>query len=302
MKLDRLLGILTILLQKDRVTAPELAKKFEVSRRTIGRDIDAMCRAGIPVVAHQGSGGGISIAEGFKLDKSVLTADELSGIIAALKGIGSVSEQSNIERVLDKLRANTDAVVSMREPVIIDLASHDRGQLTDKIELIKRAVLYGQIIEFDYFYDKGESHRHIEPYFVIFQWTAWYVFGFCLERSDFRLFKLQRLWNLRLCDERFVPREIPTEKRDFKAWFEEDKENKLVALFDPSEKYQLIEHYGPNCYEEIAEGLRFEIKFTKRDYILAWLLGFGGKVKVLEPEYIVENLKTAAENILSRYK
>ena len=302
MKLDRLFGILTILLQKDRVTAPELAEKFEVSRRTIGRDIDAMCRAGIPVVAHQGSGGGISIAEGFKLDKSVLTADELSGIIAALKGIGSVSQQSNIERVLDKLRANSDAVVSMREPVVIDLASHDRGQLTDKIELIKCAVLYGQIIEFDYFYEKGESHRHIEPYFVIFQWAAWYVFGFCLERSDFRLFKLGRLWNLRLCDERFAPREIPAEKRDFKAWFEEDKEHKLVALFDPSEKYQLIETYGLHCYEETAEGLRFEIKFTKRDYILAWLLGFGGRVKVLEPEFIVEDLKTAAENILSRYK
>lgn len=302
MKLDRLLGILTILLQKDRVTAPELAERFEVSRRTIGRDIDTMCRAGIPIIALQGSGGGISIAEGFKLDKSVLTADELSGIIAALKGIGSVSEQSNIERVLDKLRANTDAVVSMREPVIIDLASHYRGQLTDKIGLIKRAVLYSQIIEFDYFYEKGESHRHIEPYFVIFQWTAWYVFGFCLERSDFRLFKLQRLWNLRLCDERFVPREIPTEKRDFKAWFEQDKENKLVALFDISAKYQLIETYGLHCYEETAEGLRFEIKFTKRDYILVWLLGFGGRVKVLEPEYIVENLKTAAENILSRYK
>jgi len=302
MKLDRLFGILTILLQKDRVTAPELAEKFEVSRRTIGRDIDAMCRAGIPVVAHQGSGGGISIAEGFKLDKSVLTADELSGIIAALKGIGSVSQQSNIERVLDKLRVNTDAVVSMREPVVIDLASYDRGQLTDKIELIKCAVLYGQIIEFDYFYEKGESHRHIEPYFVVFQWAAWYVFGFCLERSDFRLFKLGRLWNLRLCDERFAPREIPAEKRDFKAWFEEDKEHKLVALFDPSEKYQLIETYGLHCYEETAEGLRFEIKFTKREYILVWLLGFGGKVKVLEPEYIVENLKTAAENILSRYK
>lgn len=302
MKLDRLLGILTVLLQKDRVTAPELAAKFEVNRRTIGRDIDALCQAGIPIVTQQGAGGGLSIAEGFKLDKSVLTTTELSGIVAALKGLGSVSDKSNIERTLDKLRANTDAVVSMREPVIIDLASYYGGQLTDKIEVIKRAVLYGQIIEFDYFYEKGESHRHIEPYFVIFQWSSWYVFGYCLERQDFRMFKLQRLWNLRLYDERFVPREIPAEKRDFKAWFEEDKEHKLVALFDPSEKYQLIETYGLYCYEETAEGLRFEIKFTKRDYILAWLLGFGGKVKVLEPEYIVEDLKTAAENILSRYK
>ena len=94
MKLDRLLGILTTLLQKERTTAPELAAKFEVSRRTIGRDIDALCIAGIPVATHQGSGGGLSIAEGFKLDKSVLTTDELSDIIAALKGIGSVSAKA----------------------------------------------------------------------------------------------------------------------------------------------------------------------------------------------------------------
>jgi len=302
MKLDRLLGILTVLLQKDRVTAPELAEKFEVSRRTITRDIDALCMAGIPVVAYQGIGGGFSIADGFKLDKSVLTADELSGIIAALKGIGSVSEQSSIERTLDKLRANTDAIVSLREPVIIDLASHYRGQLTEKIEAIKHAVLDGQMIEFDYFYDKGESHRRIEPYFVIFQWTAWYVFGFCLERQDFRLFKLQRLWNLRICDERFAPREIPPEKREFNRSFASDKENKLVALFDPSEKYQLIEAYGLDCYEETDEGLRFEISFTYRDYLISWLLGFGGKVKVIEPKEIVEDIGRAAENILSRYK
>lgn len=302
MQLDRLLGILTILLQKDRVTAPELAERFEVNRRTIGRDIDALCRAGIPVVTHQGSGGGISIAEGFKLDKSVLTTDELSGIMAALKGIGSVSEQAGIERVLDKLHANADAVVSLREPVIIDLASHGRGHLTDKIEQLKHAILHGQIIEFDYFYDKGESHRRMEPYFVIFQWSAWYVFGFDLDRSAFRLFKLGRLWNLHIDDERFTPREIPPEKRNFKAWFKEEKESKLVAIFDPSEKHRLIETYGIDCYEETAEGLLFEIGFTKRDYILSWLLGFDGKVKVLEPAYIVEDLKAAAENILSRYK
>jgi len=148
MKLDRLLGILTVLLQNDRMTAPELAEKFEVNRRTIGRDIDTLCQAGIPIVTHQGIGGGISIAEGFKLDKSVLTADELSGIVAALKGLGSVSEKSNIERTLDKFRANSDVVVSMREPVIIDLASHYKGQLTGKIELIKRAILEARLIEF----------------------------------------------------------------------------------------------------------------------------------------------------------
>ena len=245
-------------------------------------------------------GGGIAIAEGFKLDKSVLTTDEISGIVAALKGIGSVSERSNFERTLDKLKANSDAVVSMREPVIIDLASHYKGQLTGKIETIKRAILEARLIEFDYFYEKGESHRRIEPYFVIFQWSSWYVFGFCLERQDWRMFKLLRLWHLKLCNEQFAPREIPPEKRDINARFTD--QTKLVALFDLSEKYRLIEHYGLDCYTETDGGLRFEIGFTNHDYLVKWLLAFGGKVQVLEPEYIADALKTAAENILSRYK
>lgn len=299
MKLDRLLGIFTILLQNKRVTAPELAEKFEVNRRTIGRDIETLCQAGIPIVTHQGNGGGIAIAEGFRLDKSVLTAAELSGIIAALKGIGSVSERSNIERTLDKLQANNGAVVSMREPVIIDLASHYKGQLTGKIEFIKRAVLEARLIEFDYYYEKGESRRRIEPYFVIFKWTAWYVFGYCLERQDWRTFKLLRLWNLTLCDEIYTPREIPPEKRDLNTNFSDDI--RLVAVFDPCERYKLIETYGLNCYEETDGGLRMEIEFTNREFLIEWLLSFGGKVKVLEPRGIAEDIKAAAENILSRY-
>jgi predicted DNA-binding transcriptional regulator YafY len=300
MKLDRLLGILTTLWQNDRVTAPELAEKFDVSRRTIGRDIDALCIAGIPVVTHQGIGGVISIAEGFKLDKSVLTADELSGIIAALKGIGSVSPHSNIERTLEKLHADSGAVVSLREPIIIDLSSYNNEQLMAKIELIKQAVLETRIIEFDYFYDKGDTHRRIEPYFVIFQWSAWYVFGFCLERQDWRLFKLLRLWSLTLCDEKYMPKEIPPEKRDFNTHYTRDL--KLVALFDPSVKYHLIETYGLDCYTETDNGLLFELGFANRDFLIGWLLGFGDKVKVLEPADVLTDIKTAAEKILSKYK
>ena len=300
MKIDRLLGILTVLLQNDRVTAPELAGKFEVNRRTIGRDIDTLCQAGIPIVTHQGAGGGISIAEGFKLDKSILTTDELSGIIAALKGIGSVSDDSKIMRTLDKLGANADTVVSLCEPVVIDLASHYKGSLTKKIEQIKRAVLEARLIGFDYYYDKGESHRCIEPYFIIFQWSSWYVFGFCLERQDWRLFKLARLWNLDLCGEGYTPREIPPEKRDFNARFTDNIN--LVAVFDHSEKYRIIETYGFDCFTESSEGVRVEIGFTNRDFMISWLLGFGGKVRVLEPVDVVKDIQAAARKILSNYE
>ncbi|MCL2828320.1 MAG: YafY family transcriptional regulator [Oscillospiraceae bacterium] len=300
MKLDRLLGLLTDLLQNDRMTAPQLAEKFEVSRRTIGRDIDTLCAAGIPVVTHQGVGGGISIAEGFRLDKSVLTTEELSGIIAALKGIGSVSEQSQIERTLDKLGAGANTVVSMHEPVVIDLASHYKDQLSHKIDLIKRAISDRQLIAFDYHYAKGESHRHIEPYFVIFQWSSWYVFGFCLKRQDWRLFKLTRLWNLAVREDTYTPREIPEEKTDFNARFTADIS--LVALFDKSTKYQLIDAYGWGAYTEADEGLYFEMDFTDRQFLLGWLLSFGKNVRVLEPADIAAEIKSIAEKVLSLYE
>ena len=299
MKIDRLLGILTILLQKERVTAPQLAEKFEVNRRTIGRDIDTLCQAGIPIVTYQGVGGGISIAEGFKLDKRVLTTNELSGIIAGLKGLGSISERLPIERTLDKLGAHTDAVISMCEPVIIDLGSHHKGFLTEKIELIKAAILETKLIVFDYYYEKGTTRRLIEPYFVIFQWNSWYVFGFCLKRQDWRLFKLMRLWNLAMLDDDHISREIPMAKRDFDARLTDDI--KLTALFDASERYKIIEIYGLDCFVETPEGLLFEIGFTNKDFIVDWLLRFGGKVKVIEPAYIAEALKDAAKAILRQY-
>ena len=301
MKLDRLLGILTILLQNESVTAPYLSQKFEVSRRTIGRDVDALCLAGIPIITRQGGGGGISIADGYKLDKSVLTADELSSIIAALKGIGSVSEKSQIERTLDKLGVKTDTMESLREPVVINLATYHKGSLTDKIELIKKAILEHHMIEFDYYYEKGTSRRHIEPYFVVFQWAAWYVFGFCSDSQGWRMFKLSRLWNLLLSNEIYIPREIPPEKRDFNINMPDDKP--LVALFDPSVKYQLIDTYGLNCYTETEEGqLRLETGYANHGFIISWLLSFGAKVKVLEPNDIVNEIREISHKISELYK
>ncbi|MFA9380568.1 MAG: helix-turn-helix transcriptional regulator [Acetanaerobacterium sp.] len=301
MKLDRLLGILTTLLQHDRISAPILAEKFEVSRRTISRDIDSLCQAGIPIVTQPGGGGGISIAQGYRLDKSVLTTDELSSMIAALKGLGTVSEKAQMQRTLDKLSANKDTVVSLRESVVIDLSSHYKGSLTRKITMIKQAIHESRLIKFNYYSNKGESHRRIEPYFIAFQWTAWYVFGFCLERQDWRLFKLARLWELKQCDERFVPREIPPEKQDFNARLTDHL--RLVALFDPSTKYQLIETYGPHCFSETDNGkLRLEIGYTSRDYTVSWLLGFGDKVRILEPADMAEEIYRIAKNIVASYE
>ena len=301
MKIDRLMGILTTLLQSGFVTAPQLAKKFEVTRRTIGRDIDALCMAGIPVVTRQGGSGGISLAQGYRLDKSLLTAEELQTLLAALKGIGTVSCGTQFERMLDKFAVGGDAMVSLGESMVIDLSSHYKSSLPEKISLIRQAIMQSRLAAFDYYSEKGQSRRRIEPYFITFQWSAWYVFGYCLEREDFRLFKLNRLWELSLLDETYRPRELPKEKTDFANQFPD--EHRVAVLFDPSARYQLMDAYGRDCFTEQPGGyLLFESGYTNRSYMVSWILGFGDKAKVVAPKDMAEEIARTAKKMWQAYQ
>lgn len=301
MRIDRLLGITTILLQRGKVTAPELAEKFEVSRRTIQRDIEAICMAGIPVAASQGGGGGYSIAEGYKLDKSVLSVDELQSIIAGLRSVSSVTGGARIERLIAKLTPGDDAVVSVRDSIVIDLASHYKNSLSDKIGMIKSAISENRLISFDYYSERGTSRRTVEACFICFKWSAWYMFGYCRLRDGFRLFKLNRLWRCELSDTQFVPRQIPDEELDLDDYFSD--ENKITVLFDKSVEYRLIEDYGPFSYETAEDGkLRLTIGYSNREFMKSWVLGFGDRAKVLGPPDFAEELERTAKNILKNYE
>ena len=196
MKMERMIGILSILLQQERVTAPELARRFEVSRRTIQRDIDALCRAGIPLVATQGAGGGISIMEGYRVDRTLLTTPEMQAILAGLRSLDSVSGNRQYARLMEKLSAGAGELLPGGARMLIDLSSWYKSSLAPKIECIQAAIGQGQTIRFEYFSPKGKSTRTIEPYYLIFHWSAWYVWGWCLTRQDFRLFKLGRMTDL----------------------------------------------------------------------------------------------------------
>lgn len=215
MKIDRLMGIVTILLQQDKITAPELARRFEVSRRTINRDIEDICRAGIPLITTQGYGGGVSIAEGFKLDRSLLTGEELQAILAGVRGLDSVWDKPHFPSLADKLPGG----ILGNDDIFIDLASHYQEPLTEKIAAIRAAIRDRLPLSFDYYYEKGQCRRVVEPYKLVFRWSAWYVWGWCLNREAFRLFKLNRLWNLNLVAEPFEAREFLPEELDFDRHF-----------------------------------------------------------------------------------
>lgn len=300
MKIERLIGIITILLQKDKTTAPELAERFEVSRRTINRDIEDICKAGIPVVTTQGYGGGLSIADGYKFDKSLFTKEELQVVLAGLRGMDSVSKGSIFASLLDKLSDKGQRVIA-EDIIIIDLASHYQTSLTQKIEILKRAIWTKHILSFQYYYEKGEVKRCIEPYRLIFKWSSWYVLGFCLDRQAYRLFKLNRLWGLQINQETFSEREIPEEELSFGDYLAKSNFH-LKAVFAKSEKHRLIEEYGIDSYLVCQdERLLFERDFASYENMREWIFSFGDKVSVLAPKELLDDRKKQAENIIKMY-
>lgn len=300
MKIDRLIGIITLLLHRDKITAPELAERFEVSRRTINRDIEDICKAGIPLVTTQGYGGGISISDNYKIEKSFFTNDELQTVITALKGVDSIARDSYSTRIIDKLSA-VDSRLNIDDILIIDLASHYKEPLTNKIELIKSAIRNQYKISFNYHSERGYGLRIIEPYKIVFKWSAWYVFGFCIDREDYRLFKLNRLSDLKLLNEHFGKREIPAKLLEFHDYFDQ-KNYSLKAVFKPSEKYRLIDEYGTDSFSEKGDGqIYFERDFVSYKNMREWVFSFGDKVTVLAPEKLRDDIVINAKNILDKH-
>ena len=300
MKIDRLIGILSILLQEEKTTAPELAEKFEVSRRTINRDIEDLCKAGIPIRTAQGTGGGISIMDGYCIDRTILTSKDMQMILAGLRGLDSVSGKRYYGQLMEKIQTGSSEFISGRDSMLIDLSSWYKGSLAPKIEVIQNAIENRHIIQFMYYAPSGESNRRVEPYYLVFRWSSWYVWGWCLERKDYRLFKLNRMDCVVETDHGFLRREVPMPDLSNEKIFPGGINVK--ALFTPNMKWRLVEEFGPNCFTETDDGrLLFSADYTDMENLVTWLMTFGAKVEVLEPEEVRDIIRRNAEEILKIY-
>ncbi len=299
MKIDRMIGILSILLQSDKVTAPYLAEKFEVSRRTINRDIEDLCKAGIPLVTAQGANGGISIMEGYKIDSTLLTSADMQAILAGLRSLDSVSGTNRYAQLMEKLSAGASALMPGGQHILIDLSSWSKSALAPKIELLHGAIDCGRCVSFRYFAPKGESFRMIEPYYLIFRWANWYVWGFCREREDYRLFKLNRMTELET-GEPFEKRPAPLPDLSTEKVFPHTYQVK--ALIAPEFRWRLVEEYGPDCFTVQEDGrLLTSFGFTNEESILGWILSFRGGAELLEPVEFREKLAAFGKELQKRY-
>lgn len=300
MKIDRQIGILSILLQRDVVTAPYLAEQFEVSRRTINRDIEDLCKAGIPIVTRQGVNGGISIMEDYKIDRTLLNNAEMQDILAGLRSLDSVSGTNRYGKLMEKLSAGSSDFMVGNQSVLIDLSSWYKETLAPKIELVRTAIDESKELEFAYYSPKGESVRRIEPYYLIFRWSSWYVWGWCKKRNDFRMFKLNRMEKTKILEQMFAKRQVSMPDLSNEKIF--PGRIKVKALFEQECKWRLVEEFGAGCFREMEDGkLLFQADYTDMEHLTSWLLTFGAQVVVLEPSELREKIVDIAKSIQRLY-
>lgn len=300
MKIDRLIGILSILLQEEKTTAPELAERFEVSRRTINRDIEDLCMAGIPIRTAQGVGGGISIMDGYRMDRTILTSKDMQTILAGLRSLDSVSGSSYYGQLMEKLQTGSSEFISGRDSILIDLSSWYKGSLAPKIEVIQSAIENRHLLTFRYYAPSGESERSIEPYYLVFKWSSWYVWGWCTDREDYRLFKLNRMDRVAESAQNFICRNVPMPDLSNEKIFPGGISVKV--LFTSDVKWRLVEEFGPYCFTEADDGrLLFTADYTNMENLVTWLLSFGEKAEVVEPPEVRGAIKHIAEETIRNY-
>lgn len=301
MKIDRLIGILSILLQHEKVTAPFLAEKYEVSRRTINRDIEDICKAGIPIVTTQGKNGGISIMEGYRIDRTLLTSSDMQAILAGLRSLDSVCGTNKVRQLMEKLSVGNSSVLTSNNHIMIDLSSWYKSSLAPKIELIQAAIERREIISFTYYAPQRESERIVEPYLLIFQWSSWYVWGYCTDKQDYRLFKLNRMIDLKNNAEKYKVRQTPSPNLSSERVFPITLD--VQALFEPTIKWRLIEEFSIDSFEEQADGkLLFHFGFSNKENLFSWLLSFGNQVELIEPSELRTEFFDLTAQINQKYK
>lgn len=298
MEQSRLFKIVYHLLEKGKSTAPELAEKFEVSIRTIYRDLDAISAAGIPIYTTQGKGGGIFIMQDFVLNKSILSEQEKEQILMALQGI-SITEHNQTDELLMKLDGLFQSKVT--NWIEVDFSEWYKNTPNyDVFNLIKNAIFNQYIITFSYFAREGNySNRTVEPIKLIFKNKDWYLYGFCLLRNDFRFFKLTRIKELKILSDTF--------KHEVKNIPEIEtliKHNNFIPAklkFSPKAAFRVYDEFTDKISKDNQGNLYVNIDLPDNETLFSYILSFGDNVEILEPDYLRESMKEKLTLMLEKY-
>lgn len=289
MKINRLLEITMILLNKKTVTAGYLAERFGVSTRTIYRDIDELTLSGIPIYTNKGKGGGISLLEGFAINKTLLSSKEKESILLALKTLQAVN-YPDVDMVFHKLGAVFDKIQS-NDWVEVDFSNW--GTRNDnRFDVIKQGILERRVISFQYVNTKSErSSRRIAPMKLVYKGYSWYVKGVCLDKQAYRIFKLTRMKGITCLEECFNREAYGALEGHREESIDTHREGITLRLrFHPSMLYRLYDEYEDDM-TELPDG-RYEViaRYPYDEWVYSYLFSFGHYVEVVEPLWLREEL------------
>ncbi|QAT42253.1 helix-turn-helix transcriptional regulator [Aminipila luticellarii] len=297
MQINRLFQIIYILLDKKSMTASQLAEKLEVSVRTIYRDVEVLSEAGMPVYMSKGKGGGIFLLPGFVLNKTVLTDREKSEVLASLHAVNSVrpEEKDTVLQKLSSLFGSGNA-----DWIEIDFRSwsHENGE-NETFETLKNAILSKRTAQFLYASGKGEkTFRKVYPLKLGFKEQSWYLYGYCVERQDYRFFKLRRIKDLEVTEEGFnlaVPPKIFSEDNLFKEEY-----FNLKLRISSKMAYRVYDEFSQ--FKQSEDGsFTADILFPKGEWVFSYVASFGEECEVLEPETVRMEIKNKLQSILQYY-
>lgn len=308
MRVDRLVSIIMILLEKERVGAQELANIFEVSPRTIYRDIDAISMAGIPVCSIPGVGGGFEIMPEYKVDKKAFTTDKLSALLMGLTSLSGMVQREDFAHALAKVKSLIPAeqardIEIKANQICIDLNPWmGNGNIKRSLEIVKCALQENKLLSFTYIDGHGsKTERIVEPYQLVLKSNHWYFQGYCRSKNDYRLFRLSRMTQLQMLQETYSPRNYEKPILDFEPILETLQTDIKLRIHK-----SVLDRVLEFCtYDRIIpdgdEYYLVNYPFIERDYYYDILLSFGDKCECLEPAHVREEVKRRIQSMASVY-
>ncbi|GIP41244.1 DeoR family transcriptional regulator [Paenibacillus sp. J31TS4] len=310
MKIDRLLAITMLLLNRRRVSAKELADRFEVSMRTIYRDLETISLAGIPIVSHAGSAGGYEIMEQYRIDRQFLSLEELQSIVAALRGVQASLDEQEIGSLLDKVGAlvarSDQEGSSLGQQLVIDLNSWHRGDKEKEcLSAVRQAIRDRRVLAFHYTSSGGEdTERTCEPLGVVLKGYTWYLSAYCRLRQDTRIFRLSRIDRLSVLEETFEPRPHTLQSLTYRgSRTDRPAFIRLVLQVQPRAKARVHDLFGGCPMQKQPDGtLLVTAEQPDEPWLYGMLLSFGMDVRVLEPESVAGALAAKAREIALQYE
>ena len=296
MKESRLFKIMYYLLDKGQATAPELAEKFEVSVRTIYRDIDALSGAGVPIYTEAGRNGGIHLMNDFVLNKAVLSEEEKQEILAALQSVNSTDNIDN-NQTLEKLSAIFN--MSSENWLEVDFSRWgNKGTDNEKFELLKSAVIHQNCVKITYANSYGViSERIVEPLKMSYKSMSWYLKAYCREKQDYRIFKLNRIIDLEILAESFCKSSFPELDETLGQSC-----NTIILHFPKNMSYRVYDEFDKTRVSKKENGdLIVSVEMPEDEWLIGYLLSFGTQVDIIEPIYLRDIVAEQAKKIYEKY-